>query len=395
MRRTLWFGTLLLGLIACASNIREQYNKERDQVLATVGPAPAGWRGDIQIRIQPSSMQRLATAALDAGLLSWDKTIRVDAPLGVKIRLNPNASITRLRLLPGQGCTSCLNIDADLNGNATWVVGPLDGTLPFTARMKGDLALALKRTDDGFQLNGRLADISRLAVQSDSIKRVNVGPQIKRWAQNALDAAPAFTIADFGGDDLPLRAARINLSSEMLSVEALSMAEGAPVAASTALLDSGNDWEVRTSTETALNLMRRAAFEAGAQTYDLAVDPRALAVDGDRFDLNIRLWRLSNRGWWREYAVNGTFDVEKNKIQMHADRATQGEHSRGAGVADAIAVLARNRILEAITDNLQQAIPGTKSTTVQDLKIKAQTKSFTGEDGALVLQGTLTTQKVR
>lgn len=383
---------LFVGVLGCAGNIREQYNRERDQVLQKVGAPSSNWKGDLRIRIRPESLQTLTTAAMDAGLLEWKRTLRVNAPLGVTIQLRPDAEITRLSLDPGVECRECLSVKADLRGRARWEVGPLKGNLPFTAQLGGDVELALGRDGDAFQLRGRIAALDRLTVKGGNVKRIDVTPRIKRWVQAALDSTPPFTIARFGGKKLPLRGARLRMSPDAVTVEALSNVNGAPVLASSTPLGD-QDWELRVSAATTLALLRREAFDAGTQSFDIAIDPRALSVNGDRFNLGLRLWRLSGRGWWREYDVNGRFLLKGEKIAMEANEATEKDRSRGAGFADPIALLVRRQILDAITDNLQQALPGSKSTTVQDLVIKAQTRSFAGEDDALVLKGALLTKK--
>jgi hypothetical protein len=56
---------------------------------------------------------------------------------------------------------------------------------------------------------------------------------------------------------------------------------------------------VRLSRSVMTGLARRQAFAEGPVTLSLVPDPRAIALEGDRFVMDLRLWRLAGRGWWQ------------------------------------------------------------------------------------------------
>ena len=82
--------------------------------------------------------------------------------------------------------------------------------------------------------------------------------------------------------------------------------------------------------------------------------------------------------------------VRGRKIELEADRAYEGDKSRGAGLADPIALLAEGLILDAVVDGLKQAVPGSRSTAIGDRTLKAVTREIKGQGEELVLTGELT-----
>ncbi len=378
----------LLALLAgCAGNIAQLYEAERDAVLRPVPAAGATWSGDLRLRLHADVVQALSEAALEEGLLAWEKTLTA----GRLAELTPSATVTKLTLTPG-GCESCMHLSATVSGKASWSMGPLSGRVPFTGKVKGSVALALEPAGQGWTLMGQVASIDKLTLRSVSLGQLDATDLLRGWSEQALQQAPAFAITALGGEALPLRGARLSLAEDWLEIEALSDVNGGEaLPAATAPLES--DWELRTSSQTALALMRLAAFRAGTLSLDVAADPRRLEVSGEEFALDLRLWRLAGRGWWRDYTVTGTLRVADQQLQLTPTHAEEGDKSPGAGLADPLALLAEGRILEAVEGGLQQALPATKKASVGALTVRATTQQLVGSDGALVLSGTLRVRK--
>jgi hypothetical protein len=382
----------LLVMLGCAGNISALYEASREEALRPAGVAGDSWSPDIRARIRPSQLQSFATAALDAGLLAWEKPTTVRGPFGISATLTPSATVEQLRVIVGSDCESCLSVTGNLAGSARWEVGGMGGNIPFTARIAADVALALEPVGDGYRLRGRVSDIKRVKLTSDlAALRVDLTGAVGDWARSGLASAPAFTVAELGGDKLPLRAATLRLKSDGIFIDALSDVTGGPVSAGSGALPDGVDWEVRVSEATVAAMLRRAAFEAGSVGYDVAIDPQSIDIEGDRFTMGLRLWRLAGRGWWRDYDVTGAVGVKRQKLSLEADAAEEVGKSPGAGLADPLALIAERKILDAIVDNLQQAVPGARRASIRGLKVAAVTKDFSGEGEAVVLRGTLTT----
>ena len=382
----LWSIALLVG---CAGNIHELYEQEKSAVLQpTALPRGDDWEGDLRIRISPESLSELSQAALDGGLLAWKKKMTLDTPIGTIASVRPRAHVTQLSVSTGGGCEDCLSLSGALSGEAKWKVGPLSGKVPFTARLAGDLSVSIERDGQDWAVMGDLADISRVKLSSVSVGKVDISDLLQQWGRDAAEATPAFRISTLGGEDMPLRAVRLSVDALGLELEALTDVNGGqPIAASSTALES--DWQLRTSTATALAIMRRASFEAGMLSHDIAIDPRGFTADASQFTLDLRLWRLSGKGWWRDYTVDGRMRVRGRKIELEAERAEEGEKSRGAGLADPLALLTEGLILETVVDSLKQAVPGSRSAAVGTHQLKAITREIKGREGEVVLTGIL------
>lgn len=376
-------------LMGCAGNIHQLYEQEKHAVLKPAAlPRAETWDGDIHIRISPGALSEVSQAALDAGLLAWKKKLTLDTPIGPIASIRPRAQVTRLKLAPGGSCPDCLSLSGALEGTATWKAGPVSGVVPFTAVLAGDLAVSIERDGTDWAVMGALVELSRLKVSAASVGSIDVSRQLSTWGKAAVDAAPAFRISTLGGDELPLRALRLSVDEAGIGLEALADVNGgASIPTSEAPLES--DWQLRTSTQTALAIMRRAAFEAGLLENDVAVDPRALTADASQFTLDLRIWRLAGAGWWRDYSVDGRMRVRGRKIELEGENAHRVSSSRGAGLADPIALLVEGRILEAIVDSLKQVVPGSRSAAIGDHKLKAVTREIKGIDSELVLTGVM------
>ena len=379
----------IAALMGCAGNIHELYEQEKSAVLHPT-PLPRGddWQGDVRIRISPESLSELSQSALDAGLLAWKKKLTLDTPLGTIASVRPRAQVTQLRVSTGGSCADCLSLAGALKGEAKWKVGPLSGEVPFTARLAGDLSVSIARDGKDWAIMGELDDLSRLKLNSVSVGKVDISDLLQQWGKDAAEATPAFRISTLGGEDLPLRAVRLSVDERGLGLEALTDVNGGrPIADSGAPLES--DWRLRTSNETALAIMRQAAFEAGLLSHDIAIDPRSFTADASQFTLGLRLWRLSGKGWWRDYTVDGRMRVRGRKIELEANQAEEGEKSRGAGLADPLALLTEGLILETVVDSLKQAVPGSRSAAVGTHQLKAVTREIKGREDELVLTGIL------
>ena len=376
-------------LMGCAGNIHQLYEQEKHAVLKPAAlPRAETWDGDIHIRISPDALSEVSQAAMDAGLLAWKKKLTLDTPIGTIASIRPRAQVTRLKVTPGGNCPDCLSLSGALEGTATWKAGPLSGSVPFTAVLAGDLVVSIERDGADWAVMGALAELSRLKISSASIGSVDVSRQLSTWGKAAVDAAPTFRISTLGGDELPLRALRLSVDEAGIGLEALAdINGGTSIPTSAAPLES--DWQLRTSTQTALAIMRRAAFEAGMLEHDVALDPRALTAEASLFTLDLRIWRLSGTGWWRDYSVDGRMRVRGRKIELEGEKAHEVSKSRGAGLADPIALLAEGRILEAIVDSLKQVVPGSRSAAIGDHKLKAVTQEIKGIDSELVLTGVM------
>ena len=380
-------------LAACGPGVHALYDAERAAVLAVPPEAAAQWEPELRVRLSDDALQRLATAALEAGLLAADDELRVDGPFGLTASVRPKAAVSALTVAASRRCDACVDLDVTLDGEAGWALGPAKGELQFTATTSGTVAFAVEADSaagaHAFVASGKLQSLDRVRVKAGKAGDFAVGQDLERWTSALAARVPAIPLGRFGGDDLPLRALRVRTTGGAIAVEGLTdAAGGAPLTTAPSGVPT-DDWELSLSQPTALALLRRAAFQKGTVAFDVAIDPRGLAVDGDRFTLDLRLWRLAGRGWWRDYQVEGAVDVQGNKARLNPESASEGEKSKGAGLADPLALLAEGRILEAVERGVAQNMPSSHTLRTGALKLDARAGAVRGEGGALIVTGEL------
>lgn len=379
---------LLLLVLACAGNIGEMYEAEKAAALAAPPTPGERWSPELRLRIAEDALGRAAREVVAAGALRVERAYGVDNPLNIPLKARPSARVTRLDVSMGEDCSGCLLLDARLEGKTRWTAGPAEGAVPFRIRLAGQMRFSTQAQGQGWQVTGRIVEVGRIKVQAGSVRAIDLAPVVRGWATEALEKAPPIQLGHLGGGAMPLRAIRIGESEGALEIQALGdTAGGRPVSAASA--PPSTDWDLRMHPDTALALIRRMAFEAGPQELDVAIDPRALAVDGDRFTLALRLWRLKGAGWWRDYTVDGRLGVQRGSLRMTGKDAQEGEKSRGAGLADPIALLAEGRILDAVGDGVDQSLPATQTLDLKGVRLAARVDTARGDGSALAVAGPL------
>ena len=371
----------------CAGNIDALYQAEKDAVFGEPAPPGESWQPDVRLRVSRATLETLSGAAVDAGLLDLDREVGVDGPLGLRIEARPQAKVNRLRLQPGADCAACLSVTAQLSGTAAWTAGPLKGKLPFDADLGGVVTFQATQKAGRFAVTGKLKRVTSLKVSAGRIKKVSLNGVLKRWVNDAVTGAPPIQLGQFGGGKLPLSRARVSTAGGQLELQGLTSVVGrAPVSpASGGPLDAG--WELRISESTIAGMIRKQAFEAGVLDLDIALDPRAIDFEGDRFTMDLRLWRLKGAGWWRDYTVDGSTRLVNGRVKLRSEDATEAGKSRGAGLADPIALLAEGRILTEVANGVREVFPAQATTRLQGLAIVAEADALTGDGDAVVVRG--------
>lgn len=375
-----------LVFLGCANNITALYEAEKAAVMAAPAALGKSWDPEVRMRFSDKALQSLAETAVEGGLLKAEDTIEFKGPMGVNAELSPTVEVKGVQIGASKACDACLDLSIDMDGNGRWKISRVGGEIPISLTVSAVLGFDVAQQDGVYTVSGRLKDVKSVKVKSESVGDVDVAKLLKGWTEDLAARVPPFTVASFGGEDLPLRAFRLATSNGALAIEGVTnVAGGGPLAAPSHALDDG--WELAISETTALALMRRAAFEAGVLSYDVAADPRSLELNGSVFTLGVRLWRLTRSGWWRDYTVTGQVEVSPRAIKLVPKVAKEGEKSPGAGAADPLALLAEGAILGAVEDGLAQSLPTKQSTTLGDKKVTARATSVKGMGGALVVRG--------
>jgi len=279
-------------------------------------------------------------------------------------------------------------VDASLSGLLWWSVGKNRGRIPASLVVNTDFFIRTSWEEEGSKLELVLAEIRHIEAGSGQFRGISPQGEVAQWAHaRMVDAAKPVYLGTVGGPNLPLSDIRVLPAKAGTRIELATNAS-----ARTPILTPSppmtGDWIGGVSTPSLLSLIRRAAFEAGEIMMEVHADPTALHVEDDNFTLNLRLWRLAGRGWWRDYQVTGKIVAHANRVRFKAENAVEIAHSRRAGVVDPLALLAKGQLLEAIESGCNQIIPIPKKASIGDENLALKVTSIQGIDNVIWLTGT-------
>lgn len=374
---------LPLLLMSCAAKVHELYDASKAYALQAPPELAEDWTPDASVRVSGDLVADLLSHAIDG---AFDGAEAVDVGVGT---VTPRLRVKKLELLEQAGCERCVAVKGVLRGNAAIDVGPLETDVPLALKLGANLRVQSVDKGPAQTIQLRVAKVRNLTVVlGDDDLALDAGAALEEWGEDLVEALPPIPLGVLGGDDLPVRALRIvpeggGVRADMRT----SAAHGGDLPDLGAAPESGI--AVRVSSDTLLDYARKAAFEQGALEMDVHVEPSSLTFDGDRFEMVVRLWRLQERrAWWRDYHVSGPVSIVEGRLRLEADQVEQIAASRGAGLLDPLALLARGRILEGIESGAQQAFPIDKAvTTKSGLRVEAVVDQATGVDGDLNLVG--------
>lgn len=379
-----------LLLLACTPDVTHVYEAERSAALSVASEVPANWKPDAALAVATPDLAR-AMRAVVTRAVAGARPIELPLALGMTATLNPNFEVTSLQVAGSTDCAACFAVRIALAGNARWEAGPAGGTIPVRASASAVLAVSVT---DGRVVEARPKRVEGLTVEVPSLGnlRVNASGPVQEWLRRLLvDRLAPVRVATLDTGALPIRTLRLSTSAERLVIELLTDVPGS--AALRALPAPTTGVELAVAQSTVTGLARRAAFEAGTLDLDVAVDPRKLTVDGEAFALDLRLWRLVGRGWYRDYAVAGTIGVERShgrpRLHLEATRADVVASSPGALLVDPLAALFQSRILDAIVDAMDRSLPAATQQKISGVAFDAKATGARGLDDALRVYGTL------
>ncbi len=374
-------------LLSCAIGIRGAYEAERTSVLRTPPPLAEAWSPDVRVRMTTATMSRIARSAVAQDALSWRDQIAIKPPIGPKIRVVPQVKINDLQLRTSASCKACLVLHAQISGKAKLKAGSLAGDIPFKASLSATTQVLVLEEGDQWQVAAKVKKIRKLEVTTvGGLGGAASGP-LERWLTQALKSRGPIPLTTVGGDSLPVRGLRVNTTQGVLEVEVrTAFADTKDIGPAT---EPPGQWDIRMHPDTLVALLRVRSFTEGPGKFQIVDDPRALRMDGQVFELDLRLWRLAGLGWWRDYTVHGTVRVKGKRLVMNPTEAIPGEKSRGAGVADPLFLLAERKTLKGVTEGVRLAIPARKSTQVGKVKLRPRITGVTGTDEAIQVTGTM------
>ncbi|MBN1336129.1 MAG: hypothetical protein JXB39_09225, partial [Deltaproteobacteria bacterium] len=380
--RTLVASAFLLAIPACGTGVRSLYEKTRAEALADPGPVPPDWTPDAVLGLAWPLVEDLVGGEVSTRL-TGGSGFRVELPLDGEVSATPDLSLEALDLSPDPSCVAYARLESTIVGRVRLRAGPTAGDVPVRLALAATLELETRSSGKGHTVEGVVRAVEARAARGG--RRVGLDAPLASWLAEQFDReAPRIRLATLGAQAAPVRAVRLVPEARDLRVDLLTEAPGS-TGGPPAPPGETCDWYLSVRTASLLGLARRAAFDRGDLGHGVHADPRALAVEGDRFTLDLRLWRLAGLGWWRDYRVNGEIRLEDGRIRLEPSVVTEGEHSSGAGVLDPLVLLARGAILEAVSEGLRIARPA--EARLGSSRLRLEVDRVAGRTDSLVIMG--------
>ncbi len=377
---------LLLVLLGCAPDIHAGYEADRAAALHVVREAaPTSWEPALRVQIPFATLQPVVQQVADTAVRGLDD-LRVSPGLGLELRAHPELRVRGLELAPASVCegSGCLRLQARVDGSVSVNALGVARAVPVSGSLEAQVAFLV---EDGRVVLLRLERVARVELEAGGqVARVDLAPLLEQALSRAIQQKfPRFTVADLR-DGLPLRAVRVTVAAGGVEIGALSDAPGVEAVDAGTFPTSG--LRARAAPSWVLALARRAAFDKGALAMDIVADPRAMSLVGHDLGLDLRLWRLAGRGWWRDYRVKASVAVREARLSITARDATVVGASPRAGLADPLAALAQAQVLTALEDALTRSVGVGRKADAVGVTFAARITDLHGEPGAWVADAT-------
>lgn len=372
---------LLPHLLGCASII-PQYEAAMERALAAPPPTPTEWIPDAVLHLSDEAVNTIIQTAIeDYGTFSSTVDLKIAT-------VTPDLGLVSMEISAGNNCDECLGIAMELDGALSWetMLGSGSTTLAATGSLDAKFDLSRDEQDNWIvsvqPQRFRWLDVTLGQVTAGVS---GIGERVQDWIdRNLVAAVPPQQIMVIASEDLPLADLKIVPNDNSIQFQLLTQsAERGHVVVDGSRPESG--WRMDLSPESLIALARAEAFKADPMTRGIVAEPTLLSMDGDAFQMGLRLWRTEGRGWWRDYLINGAIAVAEDEIRLTATSVEQVDKSAGAAAADPLAALAKGLILKYIEDAFETSIPAIQGegTQVVIASISAN------EDGSIRVSGSI------
>ncbi|TVQ91078.1 MAG: hypothetical protein EA397_11320 [Deltaproteobacteria bacterium] len=372
---------------ACFSSTLPEYQEARTAALAPPPPLEAAWQADAAILLSRQALEPLTYA-----LLTQQQPIESPLVIDGLGRVIPDLSIERAIVGPSTTCDSCLAIDATLDG-VIRTEGLLRTTAPVRASLGLDVEIQSRSVGPDHVVELKVRDVRNLNLLSTSLPRSATralsAPLLEQAKQRLLRRTESITLAKIPSDDLPIRAVRVGTQGRAVRIELRTQAREAS-AVQISHLHPRAGWTFVISSQSLTSLARAESMRQGPVSYDVVPEPTAFRIDGRSFEMDLRLWKTTGQGWWRDYTITGALTVESGKIAMTPAEVRERHASPGAAVADPLAYLGSSVILSTIRESLEITQPALHQADLGAQRLQVQISSVEGRRGDVIVQGHLT-----
>ncbi len=380
---------MLLLLLACSNpELQADYDARKTAALASPGEPKSSWKAEGALRLSAELLEELMAASIKAESKAAEP---IDlSGLGT---LKPVLTLDSFKLVDGD-CKNCVGAQGTVSGNAVIKVAGIKKKIPFTADFTLDMTFETesRKAKSGDTLRHIIlkpSKVRKLKVElSGAAKALDLEKPLKSYGEQVLERIDPVDLGDLGGPELHLRDVRVKEEGGVMRIELLTDApENAPVKAWPEVPQAG--FQVVMSESALLAIARREAFTLGEVSPGTGIyaEPTSLDLDGQGFEMGLRVWRLDGSDWWRDYTLSGDVSIVKEELLLKANSVEEGDKSKGAGIADPLALIGEAYIMRILQDSAQGALPGSEQFEVGSSTWKVVLEDAQGVGENLVLSG--------
>ena len=366
-------------LFACSSEIKDEYEKNKAQVLQKPAELGDNWQPDIILRLNYSALSDVAIKILSSEL----QTISLEKEfLGAKFLATSNLTLQSLQIEDVPADHS-MKILGRLTGPWAWKWKKLQGSESSDISFEGIAKISL---EDG-EMQLKIRKITKLEVHINPIKSIEIGSVLSGIINKKLSDTPPISLGKMDLEHFSMRKMRLMTTPTSSNIEIRSnVNHHASIQPPNTSMKQ--DWQLMVHQDTLLGWAQKAAFEKGIVALDTAVDIRDLSIEDTNFTLNLRLWNIGGvTHWWRDYQSKGSLSIRKNHLHFSNEELTEGLKSPLADWVDPLALMGEGLILEEISAQLQYSLPIQQKDTLKNHPWKFQTNRLKGEKDTLYVYG--------
>lgn len=341
----------------CPRSIEPAFNQAKLEAMEVVDVLPADWTPDVRLTLRQESISDALTTYSETA-----DPLRTHLDLGM-VELRPKLSISDLSLASrNPACSPCLRLQGMTEGTVKVSTALGSTRVPLSATFTLDVSLKVDPTPDGrYRLSAQAEEVRKLTVKSGMLHAdLGTGMGVLRgWLEEALlDGLPPIELLDVDLGPYPVLGVRLLTDTNLLALDVRSnVPDTSPLTGDPSV--PRHAWSLHMSQDVVLTMMQRASFDAGPfevnkgpLSYLLLAEPRALAISPGGYEVELRLWSLNGRGWWRDYRATGPLTMQGKKVVAETDTIEAMDSSPGAFFSDPIGAIAQSRVLDALSEGI-------------------------------------------
>jgi hypothetical protein len=212
-------------------------------------------------------------------------------------------------------------------------------------------------------------------------------PLTREVRRRFVEGAEAREVARFPANGIPLVAVRPAPHRAGLRID-LRTGAATPTALTANVDKIREGWAFVVQQDSLLDLARAEAMRQGVVDYDIVPEPTRLLIGRGVFEMDLRLWKTTGAGWWRDYTIHGKLARTAEGFDLSAERVDERSASEGATLADPLAELGRGVILDNIEASLTSSLASKHAADVSgNMDVKVEVTSVMGQGDAVRITG--------